>query len=162
MMSADGLSFISLQLLASRQGEWTVYPCLQLILNVVIFVALSSLDESVGAEDTSEKREPPLVAHSEDSEPRKGRAALLVPAGMRRRIGDYCSRYERYLRMVSHEAVGSFNPWLIAERSVKCPVPLWRSRRQVFTEEGLAKVSRCAVRPWSSSGCPRPVARFLC
>lgn len=75
----------------------------------------NSLDESVGAEDKSEKREPPLVAHSEDSELRKGRAALLVPASMRRRIGDYCSRYERYLRMVSHEAVGFFNPWLIAE-----------------------------------------------
>ncbi|XP_036885492.1 protein moonraker isoform X2 [Sturnira hondurensis] len=75
----------------------------------------NSLDESVGTEEKPEKRDPPLVALSEDSEPRKGRAALFVPAGMRCRIGDYCSRYERYLRMVSHEAVGSFNPWLIAE-----------------------------------------------
>lgn len=75
----------------------------------------NSLDESVGTEEKPEKREPPLVALSEDSEPRKGRAALFVPAGMRRRIGDYCSRYERYLRMVSHEAVGAFNPWLVAE-----------------------------------------------
>ena len=86
--------------------------------------ALSSLDESVGTEQKSEKREAPLVVLSEDSEPRKGRAALSVPAGMRRSIGDYCSRYERYLRMVSHEAVGPFNPWLVAERSVKRHVPV--------------------------------------
>ncbi|XP_035889118.1 protein moonraker isoform X4 [Phyllostomus discolor] len=75
----------------------------------------NSLDESVGTEEKLEKKEPPLVTVPEDSEPRKGRAALFVPAGMRHRIGDYCSRYEQYLRMVSHEAVGSFNPWLIAE-----------------------------------------------
>ncbi|XP_036982641.2 protein moonraker isoform X1 [Artibeus jamaicensis] len=76
----------------------------------------NSLDESVGTEEKPERREPPrVVTLSEDSEPREGRAALFVPAGMRRHIGDYCSRYERYLRMVSHEAVGSFNPWLIAE-----------------------------------------------
>ncbi|XP_006756357.1 PREDICTED: protein moonraker isoform X2 [Myotis davidii] len=75
----------------------------------------NSLDDSVGTEEKSEKREAPLLFPSEDSEQRKGQTALLVPPGMRRSIGDYCSRYDQYLRMVSHEAVGSFNPWLIAE-----------------------------------------------
>ncbi|CAK6437808.1 unnamed protein product [Pipistrellus nathusii] len=75
----------------------------------------NSLDESGGPEEKSEKREAPLLFPSEDSEQRKDRIALLVPPGMRRSIGDYCSRYDQYLRMVSHEAVGSFNPWLIAE-----------------------------------------------
>ncbi|KAK1331532.1 hypothetical protein QTO34_009489 [Cnephaeus nilssonii] len=75
----------------------------------------NSLDESVGTEEKSEKREAPLLFPSEDSEQRKDQTALLVPPGMRRSIGDYCSRYDQYLRMVSHEAVGSFNPWLIAE-----------------------------------------------
>ncbi|EPQ03151.1 Putative protein KIAA0753 [Myotis brandtii] len=75
----------------------------------------NSLDDSVGTEEKSEKREAPLLFPSEDSEQRKDRTALLVPPGMRRSIGDYCSRYDQYLRMVSHEAVGSFNPWLIAE-----------------------------------------------
>ncbi|XP_006100727.1 protein moonraker isoform X1 [Myotis lucifugus] len=75
----------------------------------------NSLDDSMGTEEKSEKREAPLLFPSEDSEQRKGRTALLVPPGMRRSIGDYCSRYDQYLRMVSHEAVGSFNPWLIAE-----------------------------------------------
>lgn len=75
----------------------------------------NSLDDSVGTEEKSEKREAHPLSLSEDSGQRKGRTALLVPPAMRRSIGDYCSRYERYLRMVSHEAVGSFNPWLIAE-----------------------------------------------
>lgn len=75
----------------------------------------NSLDESGGTEEKSEKREAPLLFPSEDSEQRKDQTALLVPPGMRRSIGDYCSRYDQYLRMVSHEAVGSFNPWLIAE-----------------------------------------------
>lgn len=75
----------------------------------------NSLDESVGTEEKLEKREAPFLSLPEDSEQRKGQAALFVPPGMRRSIGDYCSRYERYLQMISHEAVGSFNPWLIAE-----------------------------------------------
>lgn len=82
----------------------------------------------MGTEEKSEKREAPLLSLSEDPQRQEGRAALFVPPSMRRSIGDYCSRFEQYLRMVSHEAVGSFNPWLIAERSVKCYVPLFRSQ----------------------------------
>nr|KAF6456645.1 hypothetical protein HJG63_007206 [Rousettus aegyptiacus] len=75
----------------------------------------NSLDESVGTEEKSEKREAPPLSLSEGSPRREGCTALFVPPSMRRSIGDYCSRFEQYLRMVSHEAVGSFNPWLIAE-----------------------------------------------
>ncbi|XP_021528450.2 protein moonraker isoform X3 [Aotus nancymaae] len=75
----------------------------------------NSLDESVGTEEGSEKREAPLLSLAEDSQQNEGRARLFVPAGMRHSIGDYCSRFEQYLRILSHEAVGSFNPWVIAE-----------------------------------------------
>ncbi|XP_054545613.1 protein moonraker isoform X2 [Talpa occidentalis] len=75
----------------------------------------NSLDESVGTEEAPEKRELPLPSLSEDSPQKEGCTALFVPPGMRHSIGDYCSRFEQYLRMISHEAVGSFNPWLIAE-----------------------------------------------
>ncbi|XP_065753578.1 protein moonraker [Phocoena phocoena] len=75
----------------------------------------TSLDESVGTEERPEKRENPLLSLSEDAQQKEGRAALFVPRGMRRSIGDYCCRFERYLRVTAHEAVGSFNPWLIAE-----------------------------------------------
>ncbi|KAM6175272.1 protein moonraker [Erethizon dorsatum] len=74
----------------------------------------NSLDESVETE-RSEKRESPLPSLAEDSQHREGRAPLFVPPGMRHSIGDYCSRFEQYLRIISHEAIGSFNPWLIAE-----------------------------------------------
>ncbi|XP_016043346.1 protein moonraker isoform X2 [Erinaceus europaeus] len=75
----------------------------------------NSLDESMGTEERSEKREAPLLSLAEDSQQKAGQAALFIPLSMRHSIGDYCSRFEQYLRMVSHEAVGSFNPWLIAE-----------------------------------------------
>nr|XP_030859065.2 protein moonraker isoform X4 [Gorilla gorilla gorilla]XP_055223278.1 protein moonraker isoform X4 [Gorilla gorilla gorilla] len=75
----------------------------------------NSLDESVGTEEGSEKREAPLLSLAEDSQQKEGRAPLFVPPAMRHSIGDYCSRFEQYLRIISHEAVGSFNPWLIAE-----------------------------------------------
>ncbi|KAG8517075.1 Protein moonraker, partial [Galemys pyrenaicus] len=75
----------------------------------------NSLDESVGIEEASEKRERLLPSLSEESRPKEGCTALFVPPGMRHHIGDYCSRFEQYLRMISHEPVGSFNPWLIAE-----------------------------------------------
>lgn len=80
---------------------------------------LSSLDASVDAGEESEKREAPLPPLPEESLRQEGRTALLVPPGMRRSIRDSCSRFEQYLRMTAHEAVGAFNPWLVAERSVQ-------------------------------------------
>ncbi|XP_066878363.1 protein moonraker [Kogia breviceps] len=75
----------------------------------------TSLDESAGTEERPEKRETPLLPVSEDALQKEGRAALFVPRGMRHSIGDYCRRFEQYLRVIAHEAVGAFNPWLIAE-----------------------------------------------
>lgn len=77
----------------------------------------------MGTEERSDRREAPLLS-IEDTQHKKGQVALIVPQNMQRNISDYCSRFEQYLRMVSHEAVGSFNPWLIAERSVGCYMPL--------------------------------------
>lgn len=119
--------------------------------------ALSSLDESVGTEERPEKRENPLLSLSEDAQQKEGRAALFVPRGMRRSIGDYCRRFEQYLRVTAHEAVGSFNPWLIAERSVEglCFVEELGATCQLTErlEKGLARVSGRAFAPRSSSGC---------
>ncbi|XP_029884918.1 protein moonraker isoform X7 [Aquila chrysaetos chrysaetos] len=41
---------------------------------------------------------------------------LSVPKHMLQSILDYNSRYKHHLKLISHEAVGSFNPWQIAER----------------------------------------------
>ncbi|KAM5274356.1 protein moonraker [Ctenodactylus gundi] len=75
----------------------------------------NSLDESVETEEISEKREAPLPSLAEDFQQREGQTPLFVPPGMRHSIGDYCSHFEQYLRIISHEAIGSFNPWLLAE-----------------------------------------------
>ncbi|XP_077021726.1 protein moonraker isoform X1 [Tamandua tetradactyla] len=75
----------------------------------------NSLDESMRTEERLEKREAPFPSPSEDSQWKEGGTLLCVPRGMLHSIGDYCSRFEQYLRMISHEASGSFNPWLIAE-----------------------------------------------
>ncbi|XP_014069736.1 protein moonraker isoform X3 [Salmo salar] len=40
---------------------------------------------------------------------------LSVPASMQRNIQQYRQDHEAYLRLVAHEAVGSFNPWAIAD-----------------------------------------------
>ncbi|NXT94645.1 MOONR protein, partial [Anhinga rufa] len=40
--------------------------------------------------------------------------SLSVPKHMLQSILDYNSRYKHHLKLISHEAVGSFNPWQIA------------------------------------------------
>ncbi|KAM8955897.1 protein moonraker isoform 3-T3 [Lycaon pictus] len=75
----------------------------------------NSLDESVGPDKGSDKRGVPLLPLPEEYPRKEGQAALRVPPGLRHSIGDYCSRFEQYLRLVGHEAVGTFNPWLLAE-----------------------------------------------
>ncbi|XP_036817307.1 protein moonraker isoform X7 [Oncorhynchus mykiss] len=40
---------------------------------------------------------------------------ISVPASMQRNIQQYRQDHEAYLRLVAHEAVGSFNPWAIAD-----------------------------------------------
>lgn len=75
----------------------------------------NSLDESLGTEEESERREAHFPSTGEDLQQKEGRTPLFVPPRMRRSIGDYCSRFEQFLRIISHEAIGSFNPWLIAE-----------------------------------------------
>ncbi|XP_064438636.1 protein moonraker isoform X6 [Mirounga angustirostris] len=75
----------------------------------------NSLDESVGTDEGPEKRGAPLVPLPEESPQKEGQVALQVPPGLRHSISDYCSRFEKYLRLVAHEAVGAFDPWLMAE-----------------------------------------------
>lgn len=74
----------------------------------------------MGTDEGPEKRGAPLVPLPEESPQKEGRVALRVPPGLRHSISDYCSRFEKYLRLVAHEAVGAFDPWLMAERSVQC------------------------------------------
>ncbi|KAM7139593.1 protein moonraker isoform 4-T7 [Macrochelys suwanniensis] len=55
---------------------------------------------------------------------------LSVPKHMLQNILDYNNRYEQHLKLISHEAVGHFNPWHIAE-----------SLAEELTEEALCDVA---------------------
>ncbi|KAL9826544.1 protein moonraker isoform 2-T4 [Geothlypis trichas] len=46
--------------------------------------------------------------------------SLSVPSNVLQSILDYNSRYKHHLKLISHEAVGSFDPWQIAERYMNC------------------------------------------
>ncbi|KAJ7418239.1 protein moonraker isoform X4 [Willisornis vidua] len=56
--------------------------------------------------------------------------SLSVPSHMLQSILDYNSRYKRHLKLISHEVVGSFDPWQIAE-----------SLAEQLTEEALCDVA---------------------
>ncbi|KAM8797252.1 protein moonraker [Eudromia elegans] len=56
--------------------------------------------------------------------------SLSVPKPMLQSILDYNNRYKHHLKIISHEAVGSFNPWQIAE-----------SLAEELTEEALCDVA---------------------
>ncbi|XP_062471601.1 protein moonraker isoform X3 [Pezoporus occidentalis] len=70
---------------------------------------------------------PPLTCNSLQKE---GCVSLSVPKHMLQSILDYNSRYTHHLKLISHEAVGSFNPWQIAE-----------SLAEQLTEEALCDVA---------------------
>lgn len=46
----------------------------------------------------------------------KGGTFISVPQHVLQSVRDYGARYEQHLQCLSHEEVGSFNPWLIAQR----------------------------------------------
>uniref|UniRef100_A0A8C8RY02 KIAA0753 n=1 Tax=Pelusios castaneus TaxID=367368 RepID=A0A8C8RY02_9SAUR len=64
------------------------------------------------------------------SQPKKSCTFLSVPKHTLWNIHDYNSRYEQHLKLISHEAVGRFNPWRIAE-----------SLAEELTEEALCDVA---------------------
>ncbi|XP_072445738.1 protein moonraker isoform X3 [Chiloscyllium punctatum] len=49
------------------------------------------------------------------SRKRQNGIELSIPQKMFHHILDYRERFDQHLKMISHEAVGSFNPWLITE-----------------------------------------------
>ncbi|XP_078404068.1 protein moonraker [Cetorhinus maximus] len=64
------------------------------------------------------------------SRKRQSDIVLSIPQKIVQSILDYHERFDRHLKMISHEAVGSFNPWLITE-----------SLAEELMEEGLSDVA---------------------
>ncbi|XP_036418082.1 protein moonraker isoform X3 [Colossoma macropomum] len=63
-----------------------------------------------------EESSAPIPSHPFPSQvENKGGVQLTVPSSMQKNIQKYREAHDSYLRLVSHEAVGSFNPWAVAE-----------------------------------------------
>ncbi|KAM6337889.1 protein moonraker isoform 2-T2 [Alca torda] len=90
----------------------------------------NDIDENKEAEERLQTGSDILQPLTRNSPRRERGVSLSVPKHMLQSILDYNSRYEHHLKLISHEAVGSFNPWQIAE-----------SLAEQLTEEALGDVA---------------------
>ncbi|KAM6192501.1 protein moonraker isoform 2-T2 [Sarcoramphus papa] len=78
----------------------------------------NDIDENKEAEEKLQTGNDILQPWTRNSLQKECYVSLSVPKHMLQSILDYNSRYKHHLKLISHEAVGSFNPWQIAERYV--------------------------------------------
>ncbi|XP_054063990.1 protein moonraker [Rissa tridactyla] len=90
----------------------------------------NDIDENKEAEEKLQTGSDVLQPLTQNSLHRECCVSLSVPKHMLQSILDYNSRYLHHLKLISHEAVGSFNPWQIAE-----------SLAEQLTEEALSDVA---------------------
>ncbi|XP_074450468.1 protein moonraker isoform X2 [Larus michahellis] len=90
----------------------------------------NDIDENKEAEEKLQTGSDVLQPLTQNSLHRECCVYLSVPKHMLQSILDYNSRYLHHLKLISHEAVGSFNPWQIAE-----------SLAEQLTEEALSDVA---------------------
>ncbi|XP_075374587.1 protein moonraker isoform X4 [Mycteria americana] len=99
----------------------------------ILFEKLSDgndIDENKEAEEKLQTGNDVLQPLTWNSLQKECHVSLSVPKHMLQSILDYNSRYKHHLKLISHEAVGSFNPWQIAE-----------SLAEQLTEEALCDVA---------------------
>ncbi|KAG7470671.1 hypothetical protein MATL_G00116310 [Megalops atlanticus] len=77
-------------------------------------VEAGAASETSLVDDITSGTRPPEPAQPITAERGKG-ALLSVPVSMQKSVQKYREEHDSYLRLVSHEAVGSFNPWAIAD-----------------------------------------------
>ncbi|KAM4566420.1 protein moonraker isoform 3-T3 [Odontesthes bonariensis] len=74
------------------------------------------LIENSPTQEASQEEQPPTsISVFGGSAQKSSGTAISVPAGMLRNIRRYHDNYDAYLRSVAHEAIGSFNPWGLAD-----------------------------------------------
>ncbi|XP_075576408.1 protein moonraker isoform X2 [Pelecanus crispus] len=90
----------------------------------------NDIDENKEAEEKLQTGNDILQPLTRNSLQKECYVSVSVPKHMLQSILDYNSRYKHHLKLISHEAVGSFNPWQIAE-----------SLAEQLTEEALYDVA---------------------
>ncbi|XP_070826140.1 protein moonraker isoform X2 [Chaetodon trifascialis] len=87
-----------------------------IVLEKPVETGHSTLSENSLTEDASQDEQQPRrsVAFPGPVE-QSGGTVISVPGSTLRNIRRYREDYESYLRVVAHEAVGSFNPWAVAD-----------------------------------------------
>ncbi|XP_070762549.1 protein moonraker [Enoplosus armatus] len=87
-----------------------------IVLEKPVEAGHSILSENSLAEEASHDEQQPRHSTMFPDPVERSRGALIsVPGSVLRNIRRYREDYEAYLRVVAHEAVGSFNPWAIAD-----------------------------------------------
>ncbi|NXG77474.1 MOONR protein, partial [Baryphthengus martii] len=74
----------------------------------------NDIGENKEAEEKSQTGNDILQPLTQNSPQKEGYVSLSVPKHMLQSILDYHNNYKHHLKLISHEAVGSFNPWQIA------------------------------------------------
>ncbi|NXF31465.1 MOONR protein, partial [Nyctibius bracteatus] len=74
----------------------------------------NDIDENKEAEEKLQTENDILQPLTRNSLQKECSVSLSVPKHMLQSILDYNSRYKHHLKLISHEVVGSFNPWQIA------------------------------------------------
>ncbi|XP_074046604.1 protein moonraker isoform X2 [Macrotis lagotis] len=72
-------------------------------------------DESMDMEERGEKKVPLGPMSTADPQQPEGSIFLSVLPEMLQNLSDYQDSYQQYLRTISHESIGAFNPWIIVE-----------------------------------------------
>ncbi|KAM6118638.1 LOW QUALITY PROTEIN: protein moonraker [Phoenicopterus ruber ruber] len=90
----------------------------------------NDIDENKEAEEKLQTGNDILQPLTRNSLQKVRYVSLSVPKHMLQSILDYNGRYKHHLKLISHEVVGSFNPWQIAE-----------SLAEQLTEEALCDVA---------------------
>ncbi|XP_071303749.1 protein moonraker isoform X5 [Agelaius tricolor] len=90
----------------------------------------TDIDENKEAEEKLQTGNDILQPSLRNSLQKAYSVSLSVPSNVLQSILDYNSRYKHHLKLISHEAVGSFDPWQIAE-----------SLAEQLTEEALCDVA---------------------
>ncbi|XP_076590844.1 protein moonraker isoform X3 [Chaetodon auriga] len=87
-----------------------------IVLEKPVETGHSTLSENSLTEEASQDEQQPRRSVTFPGPVERSRGTVIsVPGSVLRNIRRYREDYEAYLRVVAHEAVGSFNPWAVAD-----------------------------------------------